>query len=215
MQVAPLSTAEERRLRSQLAKSKKKTKINLKNIPARDQCQTPPYALLPLLPYIPKEWTIWESAAGQGFMVAALKKLTPNFVYGSSIEQGFDFFKYQPDQFDVQITNVPFSLKYDWLKRTYELNKPFALLMPFDTWAAAKAQRLFQTHGISVILMNRRINFYMPYKKWAGTADFSVAWFCWGLPHLKEPVTYGYLPPLKDLPSWMVKPRSPKEIENS
>ena len=31
-----------------------------------DQCQTPTYAVEPLLPYIPKEWLVWESAAGEG-----------------------------------------------------------------------------------------------------------------------------------------------------
>jgi hypothetical protein len=117
----------------------------------------------------------------------------------------------------VQVTNPPYSIKYDWIERSYDNHQPFALLMPFETWAAATAQALFQRFGINVILLNRRVNFYMPYKGWEGKgSDYPVAWFCWGLPFLKEPVTYGYIPNPSPkaglLPKWMVSPLSRAEI---
>ncbi|MBN1430421.1 MAG: hypothetical protein JXB07_18775, partial [Anaerolineae bacterium] len=37
-----------------------------------DDCQTPPYALDPLLPYLSHEWTIWEPARGDGQLVETL-----------------------------------------------------------------------------------------------------------------------------------------------
>lgn len=43
------------------------------NAPAGyDACQTPPYALAPLLPFIKPDWAVWEPAAGEGSIVEAL-----------------------------------------------------------------------------------------------------------------------------------------------
>ena len=208
---------DERLIRKQLAQSRKKIKSNKKNIPARDQCQTPPIALLPLLPYIPKEWIVWESAAGEGLLAQGTRKLSGSDVIETDLERGVNFFDTSLSiGYDMQITNPPFSLKYDWLKKSYENAKPFALLMPFDTWAAGTAQKLFQEFGICVILFNRRINFKMPNKGWAGSgSDYNVAWFCWGLPNLREPVTYGHIPLAKTLPDWMTKPNNKDEIINA
>ena len=37
----------------------------------RGDFQTPPEALIPLLPYLRREWTIWECAMGEGNLVRA------------------------------------------------------------------------------------------------------------------------------------------------
>lgn len=79
------------------------------------------------------------------------------------------------------MTNCPYSVKYPWLRRYYELGKPFALLLPVDTTGAAQAQVLFDRYGIEIIYMNKRVNFKMPNKGWSGSAQFSTAWFTWGL----------------------------------
>lgn len=195
----------------------KKTKSNLKNIPARDQCQTPPYALLPLLPYLPKEWIVWEPAAGSGLMAEGIHTMNGNTVVETELDRGVDFFETDITKVGVDciVTNPPFSTKYKWLERCYNLGKPFALLMPVDVIAAATAQRAFQRFGSMWILLDKRINFKMPNKGWEGTADFSVEWFCWGLPFLNQLVTYGHIPTLRDLPNWMVKPRSRMEIRKA
>lgn len=217
LQEAKLTPTEKKAIQASLRRSKK-TKINLKDIPERDQAQTPPYALLPLLPYLPKDWIVWESAAGKGLLAEAITALNKNVVIESDLLTGTDFFKTPVKATaQVQVTNVPFSIKFDWIERSYENRQPFALLMPFETWAAARAQRQFQQMGVNVILLNRRVNFYMPYKGWEGQgSDFPVAWFCWGLPFLKEPVTYGYIPNPSPkaglLPKWMVTPLTRAEI---
>lgn len=157
----------------------KKTKSNTK-IPAKDECQTPAYGISPILPYLPKSWTLWECAVGEGLMKSALED-AGYFVVGT----GFDFFEspYRGDFiWNCIVTNPPFSLKYKWLERCYELGKPFALLMPVDVIAAKSAQTLFAKYGVEILLLDKRIDFKMPNKKWDGKgADFSVAWFTWGL----------------------------------
>ncbi len=39
-----------------------------------DDFQTPPEALVPLLPYLPAGWTIWECACGKGYLAEALRQ---------------------------------------------------------------------------------------------------------------------------------------------
>ena len=148
-------TKKEKKALDKSLRDSKRTKINLKNIPARDRAQTPPYALLPLLPYIPSDWIVWESASNSfGFLGEALRVLNQNIVIESGLElDGRDFLKHPPlTQAQVQITNPPYSIKYEWIERSFDNQQPFALLMPFSTWEAARAQAQFQRFGVSVII---------------------------------------------------------------
>lgn len=145
----------------------------------RDACQTPDYAVDPLLPFLKQEWTIWEPAYGEGLLVDALFDGGLEGIITSDLLNGQDFFKYQPD-YDVIVTNPPYSTKYDWLARCYALGKPFALLMPIDTLGSKAAQALFKKHGVEIIFMSDRVDFKMPEKAWrGGGAQFSSAWFTW------------------------------------
>lgn len=146
-----------------------------------DACQTPPTALNPLLPYLPKDKILWESAAGEGFLVKKLA-LEGYRVEESELLRGQNYFDYQPAEWDIQVTNPPYSIKYPWLEHAYELGKPFALLLPVETLGAKGAQKLFKANGVEVMLLDHRVNFRMPNKGWEGSsAQFPTAWFCWKL----------------------------------
>lgn len=157
----------------------------------RDNCQTPHYALDPLLPCLKSSWRIWESAAGERNIVSKLCQSGFD-VIGTDILTGQDFFSYEPAIWDCQVTNPPFSQKYKWLTRSYHLSKPFAFLLPIDTIGAQKAQKLFSCYGIEIILLNKRVNYKMPNKGWKGNAQFSSAWFTWGL-NIGTTLTYAKL----------------------
>ena len=157
-----------------------------------DACQTPAYAIDPLLPYLPGDWTIWEPACGENFLVDALYDANRKVTTGD-ILTGQNFFEYQPDTWDCQITNPPYSIKYDWLARSYELQKPFALLLPVETLGAKTAQTLFSEYGLEVIFLDKRINFKMPNKGWDGAgAQFPVAWFTWKL-HIGAQMVFAHI----------------------
>ena len=146
-----------------------------------DRCQTPAYALDPLLSYLCKNWTIWEPATGEGNIENALIEHGYS-VIGTDILDGHNFFEWTPAIWDALITNPPYSIKYEWIERCYALGRPFALLLPVETLGAAKAQRLFEKHGLELILLSRRINFKMPQKGYSGSgAQFPVAWFTYGI----------------------------------
>ena len=141
--------------------------------------QTPPEALYPLLPYLKKNWIIWECACGKGNLSKYLIQKGYR-VIASDILTGNDFLTWQPKEFDCIVTNPPFSLKQEFLERCYELGKPFALLLPITTFETAKRQRLFKKYGVQVIFFDKRINFETPSGKGSG-AWFATAWFTWGL----------------------------------
>jgi hypothetical protein len=154
-----------------------------------DLCQTPPYALAPLLPYLKTNTVIWEPAVGEGNIAMELSDKGFDVEIGD-ILRGQNFFEYEPDKWDVLVTNPPYSLKYRWLKRCYELGKPFALLLPVETLGAKTAQELMQEYGFEVMLLNRRINFKMPNAGWSGGgSQFATMWFCWQV--LPQPIVFG------------------------
>jgi hypothetical protein len=162
---------------------------------AFDSCQTPAHAIDPLLPYLPIDWTIWEPACGEGMLVDAFYD-ADRAVIGSDIINGDNFFTCDgPDIWDCLITNPPYSIKYQWLERCYQLERPFALLLPVETLGAQRAQRLFVEYGVQIIFLDKRINFKMPNKGWdGGGAQFPVAWFTWGL-NLETQIVFARLNP--------------------
>ncbi|MHA2030448.1 MAG: hypothetical protein ACW99Q_13740 [Candidatus Kariarchaeaceae archaeon] len=155
-----------------------------------DECQTPPYALEPLFPYLFKVYPIWECAAGKRTLTRELKKKEYTVLHTDiSDTPSWDFFSNElhfPLRCTI-VTNPPYSLKYEWLQRCYYLGFPFALLMPVEMLGTAKGQRLFDKYGIEVIFMSPRVDFYMPNKGYeGGGAQFPTAWFTWKLNLPKE-----------------------------
>lgn len=165
-----------------------------------DDFQTPGVALQPLLPFLKKEWTIWECAEGKGnlsqslwghgFAVVGSDILPGDFPGTSSFntqtKKSYEhftecnFLTWQPERFDCIITNPPFSLKDEFIERAYQLGKPFAFLLPLTTFEGRKRQKLFAEHGVEVLFFNKRINFQTPSGK-DGGSWFMTAWFTHGL----------------------------------
>lgn len=158
-----------------------------------DRMQTPPYALDPLLQYL--GWslpsTIWEPACGEGLIVEALFDAgwTEEHVIASDILTGQSFFDYQPDKWEVIVTNPPYSLKIEWIERCYALGKPFALLLPIDALGLTTVYPLMQEKGFEIMFLDNRVDFKMPNKGWDSHAQFSTFWLCHDL--LPEKVMFG------------------------
>jgi hypothetical protein len=156
-----------------------------------DCCGTPAYALTPLLPYLPKHAVIWESACGNGLLTQALTDAGYT-VIGTDLQEGVDFFDWQPPRFDVIVTNPPYSIKYRWLERCYQLGRPFALLIPVESIGAAAAQAQYRRYGTEWLMLDKRVDFVMPRKGAEGSsAQFPVFWSCWRM--LSDRVVWGTL----------------------
>lgn len=156
-----------------------------------DDFQTPPIALMPLLPYLKKDWYIWECAVGRGNLSLALMNKGYDVV---SSDKEKSFLEWQPPRFDCIITNPPYSLKEKFLEQCYQLGKPFALLMPLTALEGKKRQTLYKKYGIEIILFNKRINFETPSGKGTGSW-FATAWFTNGL-NIGQQLTFADLIPI-------------------
>ena len=160
-----------------------------------DNCQTPPYALEPIYQYINTS-IVWECAAGERVLVRQLRKVGINVVDTDITDPAGngDFFEIEPANNDYTIvTNPPYSIKYEWLEMSYELNKPFALLMPVEMIGTKRGQNLFDKYGIEIIFMHPRVDFYMPNKGWeGGGAQFPTAWYTWKL-NLPQQINFARL----------------------
>ena len=143
-----------------------------------DEIYTPKYALNPLLPYLKKNWIIRDCAWGKGHLAKNIAESGFNCV-GNESKDFFNLKKEDLWEEDILITNPPYSKKDEFLKKAYELDKPFAFLMPLTALEGIKRGKLYKEYGIQLIIPNRRINFVMPNKQ--GGAWFQTAWFTWGL----------------------------------
>ena len=158
-----------------------------------DECQTPPYALDPLIPFLERydEFPIWECASGKGVLSRELER-NGFWVLESDISEDGDFFR-MIEPGSIIVTNPPYSLKYKWLEHCYYLDSAFALLMPVEMLGTAKGQKLFNRYGIEVIFMSPRVDFYMPHKGYeGGGAQFPTAWFTWKL-NLPQQINFARL----------------------
>ena len=140
-----------------------------------DEFYTPEYAVRPLLPYLPSNQVIWECAWGTGELAGHLRA-AGHHVVGCA---GMDFLKEPPPQWDIMVTNPPYSHKNAFLERAYSLGKPFAFLLPVESLGGGRV-RLYRQHGIELLVPSKRINFYDAHGQ-ANAASFPTAWFCWKL----------------------------------
>ena len=128
-----------------------------------DEYYTPAYAVEPLLQYLDRgnksNYTIWcpfdkeESQFVKVFSAAGYK------VIHSHIDEGKDFFSYEPDEpYDYIISNPPFSCKDEVLKRLYELNQPYAMLLPLPTLQGQK--RFPYIKDCEALIFDKRVQYF-------------------------------------------------------
>ena len=80
-------------------------------------------------------------------------------VISSHIDEDKNFFFYEPEEeYDVIISNPPFSQKDNVLKRLYELNKPYAMLLPVPTLQGQA--RFPYMKDVQYLGFDKRINYY-------------------------------------------------------
>lgn len=144
---------------------------------ANDELYTPCEAVTPLLEYIPKGSIIWECTDYGKSNITSILKNNGYKVISTHIKD-FNFLTDKPNfNFDIIITNPPYSLKDEFIKKCYEYKKPFALLLPLTALEGVERGKLYNKYGIQLIVFNRRLNF-MNNKK---SNWFNTSWFCYNL----------------------------------
>lgn len=127
---------------------------------ASDETFTPAYAVKPIIKYIKEGSTIWcpfdeeeNSEYVKELRAAGFK------VIATHIFNGEDFMTYEPEEeYDVIISNPPFSIKDDILHRLTQLDKPYAMLLPLPTLQGQ--DRFDDLIGCQALIFDKRINYY-------------------------------------------------------
>ena len=143
-----------------------------------DECYTPYYAVIPILKYIPKDAIVWcPFDTEESEFVKQISDT--NQVEYSHINNGQDFFQYEPDDWDVMLSNPPFTNKRKYFERALSFNKPFALIMT-NTWLNDSApKQLFKDKDLQLLMFDKRMKFISPDGRDNGKITFSSSYYCW------------------------------------
>lgn len=141
--------------------------LTAKTDKASDEVYTPSYAVKPLIKYIDlykeknnlSNITIWCPFDLEFSNYVKEFKAKGYKVIYSHIDNGENFFFYEPEEnYELIISNPPFSQKDNILKRLYELNKPYAMLLPIPTLQGQA--RFPYIKDIQYLGFDKRINYY-------------------------------------------------------
>lgn len=142
-----------------------------------DECYTPRYVVEALLPYIPKNKIVWcPFDKEDSFFVKVLIE-NGYKVEHSHIDNGQDFFSYEPKKWDIIVSNPPFTNKKLFFERAFQLNKPFMLLMTAQWLNDSAPVQLYSKYekDMEIIHFTKRIKFINCEQK---GVPFKSVFFC-------------------------------------
>ena len=142
-----------------------------------DECYTHRYAVEPLLEFVERFrnkiiWCPFDDENSE--FVKVLQENGYNVVF-SHIDNGQDFFNYEPEKWDLMVSNPPFTGKRQVFERALSFNKPFALIMTL-AWLNDRAPaQIFKGKDLQLLMFDSRMTF----KGQGNQINFSAAYFCW------------------------------------
>ena len=153
----------------------------------QDEWKTPSILVNMIVPYL-KKWEsdfiskngrkpiLWLPCDEEDSNYYIILKKEGFEVVRSHLNDGKNFFLWQPDNFDIAVTNIPFSTKMDFFERMiFDLKKPFVFLMNMMAINYQVCGNLFQ-------FVNPKIQFIIPDKKVSfdgNTSSFCSGYVCY------------------------------------
>ena len=144
-----------------------------------DELYTPEYAVEPILKYIPDDVVVWcPFDKEQSEFVKLISK--KNKVIHTHLDNNEDFLSYEPDEeWDIIVSNPPFTNKRLFFERALSFNKPFALIMT-NTWLNDSApKQLFKDKDLQLLMFDKRMKFVSPDGRDNDKITFSSSYYCW------------------------------------
>lgn len=163
--------------------------------PEDDFYETPKVATCTMLNNIniPDDVTLWECSCGEGAISKILEKIYPGKVLSTELSTerygigGVNFLtdaeKYKPEGRFWLVTNPPFKLANDFVRKGFEIGaERIIFMLRFNYLESGKVREdiLNNGHLLRVLLMKERLKMY-PFG-WTGvkgTATQNHAWFIW------------------------------------
>lgn len=143
-----------------------------------DEAYTPEYGVEPILEFIPKDVIVWcpFDNIDSEFVKQISKQ---NEVVFTHIQYGQDFLTYEPENWDVIVSNPPFTNKRKFFERALSFNKPFALIMS-NAWLNDSApKQLFKDKDLQLLMFDKRMKFTNPDGRPNDKITFSSSYYCW------------------------------------
>lgn len=147
----------------------------------KDEYYTPALLVEPILKYIKPKSTIWcPFDTEESEFVIAFEKAGHKVIH-SHIWEGKDFFEYTPkEDYDYIISNPPFTRKYDILKRLFELEKPFAMILGlpilnYQIFGKYMFDKQEEGKDLQLLIVDKKISFD------GNTASFNNSYFCYNV----------------------------------
>lgn len=148
---------------------------------------TPPILVKPILDFIPPHSTVWCPFDSEKSEFVKILSAAGHKVIFSHIDNGQDFFKYEPSEpYDFIISNPPFSKKLAILDRLYQMEKKFALLLNLECLNYQEIGSFFLGKHLELLIMDKKVSFD------GNTASFNTSYFCNGV--LPEQLIFYHLP---------------------
>ena len=153
----------------------KKAMIDYMKKEKNDELYTPEYAIKPLIKYLPKNIKIWECTDyGSSNITKVLKENGYEVI--TTHKDNFDFLKDKADfEFNMIITNPPYSLKDEFIEKCYEYDKPFCLLLPITALEGIQRGKYWKKYGIDLLVFDKRIEYMNK------SCYFNTSWFCYNV----------------------------------
>ena len=141
---------------------------------------TPRYGVLPIVKYLPKDKIIWcPFDKEDSEFVKVLTEQGYKVVY-SHIENGQDFYTYEPEEWDIIVSNPPFTNKRQIFERALSFGKPFALIMS-NTWLNDSApMQVFKDKQLQLLFLEGRMKF-LNNGVVQNKITFSSSYYCYNL----------------------------------
>ena len=141
-----------------------------------DDYMTPKYAWENIKQYIPNDKVIWEAFYGDGTSGTYLEELGFNVIH-----EPVDFF--DNDLGDIIVSNPPFSLSKEIMKRLLVLDKPFILLLP-SSKINTQYFREWKDKHLQIIIPRKRIQFKKLVDgetpdKYKSSCNFDCFYYCY------------------------------------
>lgn len=142
-----------------------------------DECYTHRYGVEPLLEFLPsfKDKIIWLPFDDENSEFVKVLSENGYKIINSHIKYGQDYYTYEPDEWDLIVSNPPFTNKKEIFKRALDFNKPFCLLMSLTWLNDSTPKKLFRNKGLQLLMFEDRMTFKGQDKS---KINFSSAYFC-------------------------------------
>ena len=138
-----------------------------KKVGVTDEWYTPRSAVQELVKYIPVGKIIWcPFDTEESEFVKVFEEYGFKVEYSHISNTDGDFFNYEPFMWDILISNPPYSIRNDILKRAFSFGKPFALLMNTNGLFDSQLRwDLFSNNDFGLLYLKGRVNYMKEYGK--------------------------------------------------